>query len=532
MTVVVWPGGEKTMVRHVVVISRIVLLLVATVSSMTAAPPGLNSQPIDIGGRKQVFVDRQLIEASRNVVLTMHSPRRDGRVLISADQPWERDCHVAVYSSVLKDQGKVRVWYDLVKLTGPGPYDHLRMVAYAESEDGLHFVKPKLGLHAVDGSKQNNIVIPDKIGGCAVWIDPQAPARHRYKTQAKVYPTGEFHMHSSSDGLNWSLFSKPHPGPGGHDTQSIVYWDPAVKRYAMFTRFWAHHDDRDRRYRTVRRLETGDLKLGKWSNESIVMAPDARDRATHKTPGRQPPMDFYGACVFPYAEAPDVTIMLSQPHWHWQDRSPRKGLGPANLDVQLAVSRDGRQFMRLGQRRPFMANGRDGQFDSRYVWVLPNPVRMGDELWIYYAGNNRDHNGVIDPASPGGKQQSGIARAVLRLDGFVSADVGLDGGTLTTPPVRFRGDRLELNVETSGGGAVEVELLDTDGLPIAGFSRSEARAVNGNSVRMPVTWRGTGDVSQLVGTPIRLRFHMRDCRLYAFQFRPRLARTKSSGATP
>ncbi|MED5401761.1 MAG: hypothetical protein VX669_15335, partial [Planctomycetota bacterium] len=117
------------MVRHAGVISRIALLLVATVSSMTAAPPGLDSQPIDIGGRKQVFLDRQLIEASRNVVLTMHSPRRDGRVLISADQPWERGCHVAVYSSVLNDRGKVRVWYDLVKVTGPGPYDHLRMVA-------------------------------------------------------------------------------------------------------------------------------------------------------------------------------------------------------------------------------------------------------------------------------------------------------------------------------------------------------------------------------------------------------------------
>ena len=497
-----------------------------------AVPSNVAPRTVDVGSRKQLFVDRHLIESSRDVTLSMHSPQRDGRVLITADQPWEKGCHVLVYSSVVKDRGKIRVWYDLFKRTGPGPYDHLRMVAYAESADGVHFVKPKLGLHALAGSKQNNIVLPDKIGGCAVWIDSRAPAEHRYKTQAKVYPTGEFHMHSSPDGLKWTLFSKPHPGPGGHDTQSIVFWDPAVKRYALFTRFWAHHSDRVRRYRTVRRMETNDLKVGKWRKESIVMSPDARDRATHKTPGRQPPVDFYGACVFPYDQAPGVTIMLSQAHWHWKKRSSGKGLGPANFDVQLAVSRDGRKFQRMGDRRPFMANGRDGAFDSRYVWAMPNPVRMGDELWIYYAGNNRDHDGQIDPASPGGRQQSGIARAVLRLDGFVSADAGLDGGVLTTPPITFRGDRLELNVETSGGGSVEVELLDDDGLPIPGYSRDEARVINGNSVRMPVSWRKSGDVSRLAGTPVRLRFHMRDCRLYAFQFKRKAARSKSPGSTP
>ena len=121
---------------------------------------------------------------------------------------------------------------------------------------------------------------------------------------------------------------------------------------------------------------------------------------------------------------------------------------------------------------------------------------------------------------------------MLRLDGFVSADAGLDGGVLTTPPITFRGDRLELNVETSGGGSIEVELLDDDGLPIPGYSRDEARVINGNSVRMPVSWRKSGDVSRLAGTPVRLRFHMRDCRLYAFQFKPKAARSKSPGSTP
>ena len=76
-----------------------------------------------------------------------------------------------------------------------------------------------------------------------------------------------------------------------------------------------------------------------------------------------------------------------------------------------------------------------------------------------------------------------------------------------------------MNVDTSGGGLVEVELLDEQGQPIPGFTREEILPLNGNSVRLPVRWEGVhSDVSQLAGKPIRVRFLMRECKLYAFQF--------------
>ena len=476
---------------------------------------GVIGNPIDIGSQKQLFMDQQLVATSRNITLTMNPPRRDGQVLLTTDQPWEKGAFISVYSSVLKDNDRIRLWYDLMEKTGAGPYDHERRVGYAESKDGLHFEKPLLGLHSVDGSTANNVVLPTKIGGCSVWIDPQAPSEHRFKTQAKVYPSGEFHMHSSPDGLRWTLFSKPHPGPGGHDTQSIVFWDRKVNRYALYTRHWMHQRDRQRAYRAVRRLETDDLKTG-WDQQAIVMAPDEIDWATHATPTEQPPVDFYGACVFPYE---DVYIMLLQAYWHWDQRSSLKRLGPLGFDVRLAISRDGKTFSRVGGRKPFMANGREDQFDSRFVWALPNPVRMGDEIWIYYVGQNRGHDGRIAPGAPEGKLLTGIGRAVIRLDGFVSVDAGYRGGQFTTPLIRFSGDRLELNVDTSGGGSVEVELLDEQEQPIQGYARNESQIINGNSVRMPVRWQQHEDVGELAGRPIRLRFYLRDCKLYSFQFR-------------
>ena len=98
----------------------------------------------------------------------------------------------------------------------------------------------------------------------------------------------------------------------------------------------------------------------------------------------------------------------------------------------------------------------------------------------------------------------------------MSADADHTGGQITTPPLTFQGKRLELNGDTSGGGSVFVELLDQGGQPIAGFSRHETVPVNGNSVRMPVHWNS--DISQLSGKPVRIRFLMRECKLYAFQF--------------
>lgn len=467
-----------------------------------------------VGSHKQLFIDDQLIQSSRGVTLTMNSPRRDAQVLISPDKPWEQGASIGVYSSVLKEEGRIRIWYDLIRPTGPGPYDHTRRVCYAESSDGINFHKPRLNLHEVHGNTQNNVVLPGVIGGCAVWIDPHAPPEHRYKTQAKIYPSGQLQMHSSPDGLRWKKFARLDPGPGGWDTQSIIFWDPRIDRYVLYTRRWVRLNPKEASYRTVRRLESDDLLV--WKDESVVMQADSVDLATHETPTAQPPVDYYGADVFRYEEADDVYLMLAQPFWHWQERSPLKGLGPSSFDVQLAVSRDGKAFQ-YPSRQPFMANGPDGQFDSRYVWAMPAPVRMGNELWIYYVGSNRDHDQNIDPSS-GGTHLTGISRGILRLDGFVSADSDQRGGEITTKPLRFTGNRLELNLATKPSGSVLVELQDAAGTAIAGFAVENADPIVTDGVGHLVTWRGASGVGSLAGTPIRLRFVMKDASLFAFRF--------------
>ncbi len=497
--------------------------------------PLRSAGPIDVGSRKQLFVDTKLIAQSRGIELTMNVPAKMNQPVLANDIPWEGEpgASIGFYSSVIKEGDKIRVWGSgkallPVRTEPDGPVTHL--LAYAESSDGIHFTKPEPGLVAYDASKAE-IGRHGGIGGVSVWIDPKAPPSQRYKTQAKCYPPdgrpAEFRIYCSPDGYRWTLLAKP--GIGTCDTQSIIFWDKSKQRYLLYTRENPDAHTPKRR-RVVRRLES--TNLSQWENEIVVMDADAVDNSTYTTPTPQPAVDYYGATVFKYPDdAPDSAyIMIAHAFWHWQRRPKEQRAGgyedhkfefevlaPATLDDRLAVSRDGIHFSRLGDRRAFIPLGFSGTFSSKWTWSLPNPIRVGNELWIYYFGDNRDHDGFVDPAAS--TRKMAIDRAILRLDGFVSADAAYTGGEIVTPLLTFAGSRLELNVDPGAGGSIRIELLDENDQPIKGHTREEATALYDNSVCLPVTWGTANDsVAALAGKPIKLRFLMRDCKLYAFQF--------------
>jgi hypothetical protein len=110
------------------------------------------------------------------------------------------------------------------------------------------------------------------------------------------------------------------------------------------------------------------------------------------------------------------------------------------------------------------------------------------------------------------------ARAIFRLDGFISADAAYHGGELITPPLVFAGTFLRLNMDTSAGGSARVEVQDESGHPLRGYSLKDADQLNGNSTRMQVSWGAKSDLGSVAARPVKLRFVMRSCKLYAFQF--------------
>ena len=72
-----------------------------------------------------------------------------------------------------------------------------------------------------------------------------------------------------------------------------------------------------------------------------------------------------------------------------------------------------------------------------------------------------------------------------------------------------------LNMDAADAGPVAVELLDERGRRLTGYAGDDAISSTRNAMRTPVTWRYREDVAQLDGRVVRLRFRLRNARLYA-----------------
>jgi hypothetical protein len=105
---------------------------------------------------------------------------------------------------------------------------------------------------------------------------------------------------------------------------------------------------------------------------------------------------------------------------------------------------------------------------------------------------------------------SSIGLASWQLDRFVSADGLTRDAQLTTVPVIYSGERLELNSR----GTLQVEILDAGGRPLT----SKSKPVKGDNLRHSVRW-DHGSPAAYQGKPVMLRFHMAGGELYSFAFR-------------
>ncbi len=520
--------------------------------------PLLIAAAIQIGSEKQLFIDHKFFETVEGIQLKVNPPHQTRERLVRADAPWESDARLGSYCTVVQEGGRIRLWYHVMAGTPPpGKNPPFMGVGYAESSDGIHFTKPALGLVERNGSRRNNLVMPPDpnlvtVGGASIWRDdnPAAAADAKYRSWSKLYPKpgsgirGPHSVWKSPDGLRWTLEQPRASGLRAADTQPSWFWDPRVKRYVGYSREWVRErsgfgarmasynesddlvnwdstyfalepDERDGTAAPALRVDAGRMEV---KGEDVLPPRERRTASESVAAGEDQvltpsaPLDFYGPGVFPYE---GVYLALIPVFHHWRGSS--HGASPSTSDVQLAVSRDARHFSRPGGRPSFLRTGPDGSWDSKWLYPVLRPVRMGDELWIYYLGSNRDHAGRRDAKAV--REEEAISRAVMRLDGFVSADADYEGGWFLTPPMEFKGSRLELNIDTGAGGSARVEILEESGKPIAGYSMFDADEINANGVAIAAAWGGRSDVSPLAGRSIRLRVRMRAAKLYAFQFR-------------
>jgi len=175
-------------------------------------------------------------------------------------------------------------------------------------------------------------------------------------------------------------------------------------------------------------------------------------------------------------------------------------------DAVMMTSRNGHDFDRAFMEGFFRAGRDQKNWGDRVVSPTWGLLQTGDDaISLYFDQRTRFPS-------------KHIVRATLRLDGFASAQAGYEGGELVTRPLRFQGQRLELNYATSAVGSVRVEIQTPDGQPIDGFAASDAKELYGDEIAGIYSWTSGSDVSALAGKPIRLRFLLKDVDLYAYRF--------------
>jgi len=497
----------------------IALCLEVFVLSVTEA-----GEPVAVGSRRELFVDDHLIAALKDARRQLHHPV-PREIAIVHDAPWEGAG--SGYHSVIRDGDLYRMYYRGSALGVENGKLKLgrEVYCYAESRDGITFVKPELGLHEHGGSTKNNIIWTG-VGthNFAPFLDthPDCPPESRFKALGGLPSEGGLFAFHSADGLRWSLM-RPEPvvTEGAFDSQNLAFRDPQTGLFRAYFRTFTEGVTTGRvwkpaGYRAIRTASSRDFL--KWEHEADLTYKDS------------PAEHLYTNQVAPYFRAPHILIgfptryvergwsesMRALPDLEQREQRAAAHLryGTALTEGLLMASRDGVHFERWNE-----------------AFLRPGPERP--QTWLY--GHQYIAWHAVETASslPGAPPElslyasegswhgkgNAMRRYTLRLDGFVSVTAPLSGGELITKPLTFEGDRLTLNFATSAAGDIRVEIQDAAGKPFPGFQLDDCPPLFGDALERSVTWN-SGNLSTLTGKPVRLRFVLRDADLFSFRFVP------------
>ena len=172
---------------------------------MNDARRGLPGQPIELAGGTHLFIDDYLIERTSALTRTAHRARRLPRPVLESG-PGTRHTQVLFFPKVFHDPGNrsapFRMRYD-AGFTG----SERRSYGYAESDDGLTWRFPELGIVEIAGSRANNIV--RRGAYCLCLVDharhPQSGTSDPERRFVLLYTGGDrFSAAYSPDGFHWT----------------------------------------------------------------------------------------------------------------------------------------------------------------------------------------------------------------------------------------------------------------------------------------------------------------------------------------
>jgi hypothetical protein len=530
-------------------------LVIATLPLLPGGVGGPGESPLAIGSRRELFVDRYLIDTMRGTYLRPNHPVDAGSVL-AFDQAWE-GLYSAGYSSVVKDGPIYRLFYRGMP-AGPdfGPTVY---TCYADSSDGIHWRKPDLELFGRTNIILGRPAAPQIVSAeenLTVFLDarPGVPQIERYKGLGGGFDGKDegYYALTSEDGIHWRLLQEHavisrqnYPVPYVDTSATPCFWSEAEGCYVAYMRTWSDGGLRDGngadyneevyppsghlRIRSVGRLTSPDFIH--WSKVQMMTYGDTR------------PEQLYSNTTMPYFRAPQIYINLI-PRIVF-DRPVISPEQVADIALSYPFAYDASEIVFMTSR------SRSHVYDRAFLEAY---VRngIGPEHWT-----SRDHYPTVNVVPTGPTEMSfytdanlaqptnHLERFVLTTDRFASVYAPFGGGEFTTRPLVFAGRTLLVNYSTSVAGGIRVEIQDAAGRPIPGFGLEDSIERVGNEIERPMAWKsgaiavrrgwtgepdnrrnivatvwkGGEDIGRLAGTTIRLHFVMKEADLYALRFR-------------
>ncbi|MBL9209143.1 MAG: hypothetical protein JNL92_01675 [Opitutaceae bacterium] len=472
--------------------------------------------PVELGSRRELFVDRLLIEQLEGTSLRLHEPVPGG-VAVQIDQPWEGPANGPL--AVLRHGDQFLLYYRAMTV---GQDDVSGRTCVAVSRDGMRWAKPKLGLVSYRGRTDTNIVVDETGKELSVvpWLDtrPGIPSDERIKAFHSEAVGAEKHtayhdpkgpkrlvMFGSGDGFRFRRLT-PQPQivsalKNSFDGGNAMFWSDAEQQYVLYFRIWDGG-------RSVGRMTSKDFL--RWT-EPVAMQFGATPREQFYTNQTEPYFRAPHLYVAPAArfmerrrviteaQAQDIGLRQVQGHSYHNDCA----------DAVLLTSRAGSEHYDRTFMEAFVRPGPGASnWVSRTNYPLTGILPAGtDRMMLFVARHYMQDSWHIE-------------RLTLRTDGFASVHAPWAGGRMLTKPLRFSGERLFLNYRTSAAGSLRVEIQSAEGKPIPGFGAADGIEMIGDEIEREVLWRRGADVSCLAGQSVRLLFIMKDADLYALRFGP------------
>lgn len=495
-----WKGGIRMKYNA---LGRV---LQGVIAVLTFAAVAKADSPVDIGSRREIFVDRHLIGRLDGTRQQLHSPQSAGKVM-AFDCPWEGP-HSA-YVSVIRSEDKYQLYYRGAPKFGPDGNTN-EVTCYAESSDGIHWTKPELDLFDVMGSKKNNVILANDAPfshNLSPFLDtrPGVPADEKYKALAGVDSKSGLVAFVSSDGIRWRKWrTEPvfnHQDAHVFDSQNVAFWSESEQCYVLYYRVFVNN------IRTVARTTSKDFV--NWSRQTLM---------TYSTAAPTEKEQLYTNQTEPYFRAPHIYVALAA-----RFMPGRVALTPEQLK-HMGVA-EGNWLGDDCSDAVLMSTRGGTVYDRTFPHAL---VRPGNDKLSWLSRSNYPARGVVQTGPEEmsmyvqrheGLPSHYLERLTFRLDGFSSVSASHERGEMTTKPLRFTGGTLVVNYSTSAAGGIRVEIQDEAGEPIKGYSLSDCTELIGDEIDRTVDWAGKRSVIELAGETVRLRFQVKEADLYSIHFK-------------